>query len=98
MPSHNCGRHAWACRERARRYPVQGPGARIADLDDALLAVLAADGDLPLPRVQIATLRIYRVATDPGQFRSKSLTVWWSGAGSNRRPSAFQVTSPTQKV
>jgi hypothetical protein len=48
--------------------PVEGAGRRVADLDDALVAVLAADGDLPLPQVQIATLRIHRVVADPGEL------------------------------
>jgi hypothetical protein len=47
--------------------PVEGSGRLVADLDDPLLAVLAADGDLPLPQVQVATLRILWVVADPGQ-------------------------------
>ena len=48
--------------------PVQGPGAWIADLDDALLAVLATDDDLSLSQVQVATLRIHRVVSDRGEL------------------------------
>src|SRR5215471_11034224 len=47
---------------------VHGPRGLVADLDDALFAVLAADGDLPLPQVQVATLRIHWVVTDARQF------------------------------
>jgi hypothetical protein len=49
--------------------PVQGPGALVADLDDALPAVLTADGDLPLLQIQVATLRIHRVIPDTRQLR-----------------------------
>jgi hypothetical protein len=33
--------------------PVQAAGGLVADLDDAVLAALAADGDLPLPQVDV---------------------------------------------
>src|SRR5579871_4347740 len=49
--------------------PVEGTRRLVADLDDALLAVLAPDEDLPPPQIQIATLRIHRVVADARQLR-----------------------------
>jgi hypothetical protein len=34
--------------------PVQAPGRVVADPDDPVFAALAADGDLPLPQVDVA--------------------------------------------
>jgi hypothetical protein len=34
--------------------PVQVPGGLVADLDDPVFVALAADGDLPLPQVDVA--------------------------------------------
>jgi hypothetical protein len=41
----------------------------MGDLDHPRLAALAADGDLPLPQVHVAGLRVVRVIADPGQLR-----------------------------
>jgi hypothetical protein len=41
----------------------------VADLDRTGPAALAADGDLPLPQVDIAVLRVAGVAADPGKLR-----------------------------
>jgi hypothetical protein len=40
----------------------------VADLDDPGFAVLAPDGNLPLPQIQVTTLRVLRVVTDSGEF------------------------------
>src|SRR5215467_2284147 len=50
------------------QVPVEGARGLVADLDDPCLAVLAPDGDLPLPQIEIATLRILSVVADPGEF------------------------------
>jgi hypothetical protein len=47
---------------------VQGYGCLVADPDDPGLAGLAADGDLPLRQVDVATLRVVRVVADRCQF------------------------------
>ena len=48
--------------------PVQAPGGLVADPDDAVLAALAADGDLPLPQVDVTTARIPGVVLQAGQL------------------------------
>src|ERR1035441_6406810 len=48
--------------------PVQAPGSLVADPDDPVLAALAADGDLPLPQVDVAAPRGTGVVPQPGQF------------------------------
>jgi hypothetical protein len=40
----------------------------VADPDDAVLAALAADGDLPLPQVDVTTARIPGVVPQAGQL------------------------------
>ena len=35
------------------QVPVQAPGGLVADLDDPVLAALAADRELPLPQVDV---------------------------------------------
>ena len=42
------------------QVPVEAAGCLVADLDDAVLAALAADGDLPLPQVDVAVPRSNR--------------------------------------
>ena len=37
----------------AAQVPVQAAGGLVADADDPVLAALAADGDLPLPQVEV---------------------------------------------
>ena len=44
--------------------PVQAAGRLVADLDDAVLAALAADGDLPLPQVDVAAPRVTGVVAE----------------------------------
>src|SRR5260370_34692577 len=51
------------------QVPVQAAGSTVADLDRAGLACLAADGDLPLPQVDITALRVVRVVPDARQLR-----------------------------
>ena len=48
--------------------PVQAPGGLAADPDDPVLAALAADGDLPLPQVDVAALRVAGVVPQAGQL------------------------------
>jgi len=50
------------------KVPVEGAGGLIVDLDDPCLTTLAPNGHLPLPQVQIATLRILSVVADPSEF------------------------------
>src|SRR6266702_2952548 len=38
--------------------PVEAAGGIVTDLDDPGLSALAADGDLPLPQVDVAALRV----------------------------------------
>ena len=40
-----------------------------ADLDGPGLAALAADGDLPMPQVEVAAPRVVAVAADAREFR-----------------------------
>ena len=50
------------------QVPVQAEGGLVADLDDPGLAALAADGDLPLPQVDVAVPRVAGVVAEVGQF------------------------------
>jgi hypothetical protein len=50
------------------QVPVEAPGGLVADLDDAVLAALASDGDLPLPQVDVAVPRVTGVVTEAGQL------------------------------
>ena len=50
------------------KVAVEGAGSLVADLDDPRLAVLAPNSDLPLPQVQIATLRVVGVEADAREF------------------------------
>jgi hypothetical protein len=50
--------------------PVEGTGSVVADLDDAGLAVLPADGDLPQLQVHVAAPRVTGVVPDLRQLRS----------------------------
>src|SRR6516162_10175030 len=50
------------------QVPVEAAGCLVADLDDAVLAALAADGDLPLPQVDVAAPRVTGVVADAGQL------------------------------
>src|SRR5271166_5901004 len=50
------------------QVPVQAAGCLVADLDDAVLAALAADGDLPLPQVDVAAPRVAGVVAEAGQL------------------------------
>ena len=47
------------------KVPVQAPGGLVAD---AVLAALAADGDLPLPQVDVTTARIPEVVPQVGRL------------------------------
>ena|SRR6266851_4864210 len=48
---------------------VEAEGGLVVDPDDPRLTGLAPDRDLPLPQVNVTTLRILRVVDDPGQLR-----------------------------
>jgi len=48
---------------------VHADGGVVAELDDAVLAALAVDGDLPLPQVDVAAVRVVSAVADAGQFR-----------------------------
>ena len=48
--------------------PAQAPGGLLADPDDPVLAALAADGDLPLPQVDVAAPRVTGVIPQAGQL------------------------------
>jgi hypothetical protein len=48
--------------------PVQAPGGLVADLDDPVLAALAADGDLPLPQVDVTAPRVTGVVPQASQL------------------------------
>jgi len=48
--------------------PVQAPGGLVADLDDAVLAALAADGDLPLLQTDVTAPRVIGVVQDASQL------------------------------
>ena len=48
--------------------PVEGAGGVVADLDGAGLAALAADGDLPVPEVDVAAPRGVGVVADSCYF------------------------------
>ena len=48
--------------------PVQAPGGLVADLDDAVLAALAADADLPLPQIDVTAPRVIGVVQDACQL------------------------------
>ena len=74
-PSHSCGRQDWAWGAGAD-VPVESAGRLVADLYDPLLAVLAADGDLPLPQVEVATLRVVSVRADPASSDSWTPVAW----------------------
>jgi hypothetical protein len=50
------------------QVPVQAEGGLVADLDDPGLAALAADGDLPLPQVDVAEPRVTGVVPQGGQL------------------------------
>src|SRR5262249_48704436 len=50
------------------KVAVQRAGSLVTDLDNPRLAILPPDGDLPLPQIEIATLRIGGVVADPGEF------------------------------
>src|SRR5271169_944599 len=50
------------------QVPVEAAGCLVADPDDAVLAALAADGDLPLPQVDVAAPRVTGVVADVGQL------------------------------
>ena len=50
------------------QVPVEAAGGLVADLDDAVLAALAADGDLPLPQVDVAAPRVTGVVAEAGQL------------------------------
>jgi hypothetical protein len=44
--------------------PVEAAGRVVADLDDPGLAAFPVDGDLPVPQVHVAALRVIRVEAD----------------------------------
>ncbi len=48
--------------------PVQAPGGLVADPDDPVLAALAADGDLPLPQIDVTAPRVTGVIPQAGQL------------------------------
>jgi hypothetical protein len=50
------------------QVPVQAPGRLVADPDDAVHPALAADGDLPLPQVDVTAPRVTRVVAQAGQL------------------------------
>src|SRR5271169_3962407 len=50
------------------QVPVQAAGGLVADPDDAVLAALAADGDLPLPQVDVTAARVTGVVPQAGQL------------------------------
>jgi hypothetical protein len=50
------------------QVPVQVPGGMVADLDDPGLAALAADGEFPLPQVDVTALRVARVVPQAGRL------------------------------
>ena len=50
------------------QVPVQAAGCLVADPDDPGLAALAADGDLPLPQVDVAAPRVTGVMPEAGQL------------------------------
>jgi hypothetical protein len=51
------------------QVPVDAAGGLIADRDDAGLAALAEDPDLPAVQVQVTVGRVARVVPDAGQLR-----------------------------
>src|ERR1700678_1279677 len=66
-PSHSLAARpggAW----RGPRVPVEAAGCLVADLDDAVLAALAADGDFPMPQVDVAAPRVTGVVPQAGQL------------------------------
>ena len=48
--------------------PVQAPRRLVAYLDDPVLAALAADGDLPLPQIDVAAPRVTGVVSQAGRL------------------------------
>src|ERR1035441_5494176 len=48
--------------------PVQAPGRLGTDPDDPVLAALAADGDLPLPQIDVTVPRVTGVVQEAGQL------------------------------
>ena len=52
--------------------PVQAPGGLVADPDDPGLAALAADGDLPLPQVDVAVPRATGSQRRPASSASRT--------------------------
>src|SRR5271165_6315498 len=50
-----------------QQVPVEAAGCLVADPVDPGLAALAADGDLPLPQVDVAAARVAGVVAEAGQ-------------------------------
>ena len=67
-PSHSCGRPGLGVPGPGADIPVQAPGGLVADPDDPVLAALAADGDLPLPQIDVTAPRVTGVVPQAGQL------------------------------
>src|SRR5271165_850108 len=67
-PSHSWGRQAWACRARARRYRSRLRAVWWPILTMRSLPPLAADGDFPLPQVDVAVPRVAGIVAEAGQL------------------------------